>query len=51
LVSAALPAYPADIFATQHQSSWNSDWNPVDTGRVWGLTKLVNRVKNRLRQE
>lgn len=51
LVSAALPAYPADIFAAQQQSSWNSDWNPVDTGRSWGLTKLVNRIKNRLSQE
>lgn len=45
LVSAALPAYPADIFTIQPQSGWNSDWTPVSPRTSWGLKKLLHRWK------
>lgn len=45
LVSAALPAYPADNFAASRQGKWNSDWSPAASGLSWRLKKLVRRFK------
>lgn len=45
LVSAALPAYPADISVAEHTGSWSREWNPTKPHLPWGLARFLPRSK------
>lgn len=45
LVSAALPAYPAEIPVKEHQGSWSPEWDPTRPHLPWSIARLFNRFR------